>query len=389
MGKMACGGVESTVMNHYRHIDRSRVQFDFIVDSDSTSIPQQEIEALGGRIFLVPPYKHLHSYIKECTHIFAEIKPHIVHAHLNALSVFPLYAAKRAGIPVRIAHSHSTSNPDEPLRNIMKNTLKHFAHAYPTEFAACSDHAARWLFGDALVDDGGVHIINNALEIDDFAFSDNTRASTRDSLGIQPDQPVIGCVGRMSSQKNQLFAEDIFAQVLNSRPDALLVFAGDGPLMGKVQAHAKELGIVPSVRFLGIRNDIVQLYQAFDVLLFPSLYEGLGMAAIEAQTADLPVLASTEVPAETRIVHDLIQYLPLDDGPAVWAEKLLSLIMRANSRSGKTRINRGEQIAMQGYDIHESAAKLCQWYCELASLEQGVPRSAVLKSTEGHEHGSE
>lgn len=377
MGKMAGGGVEATVMNHYRHIDRDRVQFDFIVDANSTSVPKQEIESMGGRVFIVPPYKRLSAYVKECTRLFIQIKPDIVHSHVNALSVFPLYAAKRAGVPIRIAHSHSTSNPQEHLRNGAKAILKRFAKIYPTNYAACSAHAARWLFGDLSSDNGDVKLIKNALPLQDFSFSPENRNQVRENLGITPDQFVVGCVGRMSSQKNQLFAEDVFSQLHAKDPNALILFAGDGPLMEQVRRHAAELGITASVRFLGIRDDIPELYQAMDALLFPSLYEGLGMASIEAQAADLPVLASTEVPGETRLIPELIEYLSLDEPPSVWAEHLLSVATQINTQPGhpdRLRKNRSSCIAAAGYDIDDSAIELCTWYCELVSA-QDTPRA--------------
>lgn len=127
VGRMMGGGVEATVMNHYRHIDRSRIQFDFIVQNDSTVVPEDEIKALGGRVFTIPSYKHLSAYINACEQLFCDLKPTIVHSHMNALSVFPLGAAKRAGVPVRIAHSHSTSNPREYTKTAVKMALRPFA----------------------------------------------------------------------------------------------------------------------------------------------------------------------------------------------------------------------------------------------------------------------
>ncbi|PLS23808.1 glycosyltransferase, partial [Bifidobacterium imperatoris] len=138
VGRMMGGGVEATVMNHYRHVDHDRVQFDFIVQDDSTVVPAEEIESLGGRVFEIPSYKRLPAYMKACERLFRELRPSIVHSHMNSLSVFPLKAAKDADVPVRIAHSHSTSNPREYAKTAMKMVLRPFSRVYPTHYAACS-----------------------------------------------------------------------------------------------------------------------------------------------------------------------------------------------------------------------------------------------------------
>lgn len=141
VGKMVGGGVEAVVMNYYRHIDHSKVQFDFLVDSDSTLVPRDEIESLGGRVFEIPPYQHVVKYQRELQRLYKQEGWNIVHSHINALSVFPLRAAKKAGVPVRIAHSHSMSGKGEFAKNVVKGFLKLFSTRYPTNLAACTEHA--------------------------------------------------------------------------------------------------------------------------------------------------------------------------------------------------------------------------------------------------------
>jgi glycosyltransferase involved in cell wall biosynthesis len=278
VGRMMGGGVEATVMNHYRHIDHSRIQFDFIVQNDSTVVPEDEIKALGGRVFTIPSYKHLSAYINACEQLFCDLKPTIVHSHMNALSVFPLGAAKRAGVPVRIAHSHSTSNPREYTKTAVKMALRPFAKVYPTHYAACSHYTAQWLFGEKLDAAGKVRIIRNAIEPEIFRFNPMVRAAKRAELGVADNQLLIGQVGRMCFQKNQLFTLDVFKQVLECHPNAVLALAGDGDMMKQVQARIHELGLERSVRMLGVRNDISSLYQALDVLAFPSTHQGADTA---------------------------------------------------------------------------------------------------------------
>ena len=166
MGKWVGGGVEAVIMNYYKHIDRTKVQFDFICDSDSTNIPYEEIEKLGGRVILCPPYQNLFKYIKFLTKLFKENKYTIIHSNINVLSVFPLYAAKKAKVPVRIAHSHSTSNKKEWKKNIVKNILRPFSKRYATDYFACSELAGRYMFGDKTFNEGKVTVINNAIDLD-------------------------------------------------------------------------------------------------------------------------------------------------------------------------------------------------------------------------------
>lgn len=367
MGHMIGGGVEATVMNHYRHIDRNRVQFDFIVDSDSTVVPRREIESLGGRVFVVPPYRRLARYMKACEALFRETEPDIVHSNINALSVFPLAAARRAGVRVCIAHSHSTANARDYKKTLLKTLLKPFAQAEPTHLAACSRYSARWLFGDAAVNAGRVHIIKNAIDLDHFTFSPEVRAHKRVELGAREGQLVIGQVGRMCFQKNQMFTLDVFKELVRLRSDAMLVFAGDGELMGAVRAKARELSLEQSVRFLGQRDDIAELYQAFDVTVLPSMYEGFGMVAVEAEATGLPVVASDQVPDEARVVPALFDVLPLGD-PRRWVKAVAGVDVR-DERVSETQI-----VNSAGYRIEDSADEMCHWYQSLLADPIGVSR---------------
>ncbi|NMM99125.1 glycosyl transferase [Bifidobacterium sp. DSM 109959] len=354
------GGVEATVMNHYRHIDRDKVQFDFIVQDDSTVVPVDEIESLGGRVFTIPSYKQLPLYIKECEKLFRKLHPVIVHSHMNALSVFPLGAAKRAGVPVRIAHSHSTSNPREYAKTAVKMCLRPFSRVYPTHYAACSHYTAQWLFGSQLDKAGKVKIIRNAIEPETFHFNAAVRAAKRSELGIGDNQLLIGQVGRMCFQKNQLFTLDVFKQVLERRPDAILALAGDGDMMDEVRKRIHELGIERSVKVLGIRKDMNQLCQAFDVLALPSTYEGLSVVAVEAQTAGLPILASTNVSKETDVIPGLIQFIPLKN-KAQWINAMVSAPVAEQHQDTHNLIRQA------GYDITNSAQQLSGWYQKLFS----------------------
>lgn len=175
IGKWLGGGVESVVMNYYRHIDRSKIQFDFICDEDSTNIPYDEINSLGGKVILIPPYQKVIKYHNELKKVLKDGNYKIVHSHINTLSVFSLWAAKSAGVPVRIAHSHSTTNKKEKKKNLMKQVLKHFSKVFATDYMCCSELAGRWLFGDKEYDRGNVYLLNNAIDLDKFKYDENIR----------------------------------------------------------------------------------------------------------------------------------------------------------------------------------------------------------------------
>lgn len=359
VGRMMGGGVEATVMNHYRHIDRSQVQFDFIVQTDSTVVPKDEIESLGGRVFYVPPYSNPVKYVNACRKLFQQIHPRIVHSHMNAVSVFTLMAAKQAGVPVRIAHSHSTSNPNEKAKTLVKNVLRPFSKVYPTHLAACSEYAARWLFGDQVVDAKQVHIIHNAIDIDRFTFNSQSRAIKRDELGVGDSQLLIGQVGRICFQKNQTFTIKVFSELLKNNPSAVLAIVGDGD-DSELRKEIHDLRIERNVKLLGIRDDVADYYSAFDILAFPSTYEGLGMASIEAQAADLPVVCSDEVPKEADLIPSLVRRISLDAGFESWVS---AFDVHESDASG--RISHAQEMAKRGYAIHLSAAELAHWYEEL------------------------
>lgn len=348
VGKMVGGGVEQVVMNYYRHVDRSKVQFDFIVDADSTLVPREEIGSLGGRVFEIPPYQRPIAYQRALVALFREERWPIVHSHVNALSVFPLRAAKRAGVPVRIAHSHSTSGRGEHARNALKWVLRRFSRVYPTNLAACGVYAGEWLFGKGV----NFEIVYNAIELDRFRFNPSARAEVRTELGIQDEVLVIGHIGRFVTQKNHAFLLEVFDRLVRSGVDAVLVLAGDGPLRPVVECKVRELGLFGRVRLLGQRGDTNRLYQAFDVFCLPSFYEGLGMVAVEAEASGLPCILSDAVP-EDADPADTAVFLPTDNAE-VWAD-----IITAHDTASRRDV---ESSAFVNYDIELAAPKLTGWY---------------------------
>lgn len=358
VGKWNGGGVESVVMNYYKNIDRKKYQIDFLCDSDSTNIPYDDIKKMGGEVILIPPYQKVFKYQKFLTNLFKEKKYNIVHSHINALSIFPLRAAKKAGVPIRIAHSHSTTSKAEFKRNLLKNILKPFSKIYATDYFCCSELAGRWLFGDKTYDDNKVFLLNNAIDVDKFKYDKNIRNQKRTELGIDDETLVLGHIGRFVNVKNHTFIIDIFNEIKNNNDNSCLILAGQGPLMEEIKQKVSELNLENKVKFLGQISDTNKLYQALDVFLLPSLYEGLPVVGVEAQVSGLLCEFSDTITCETKIL-DTTRFNSLNLSAKEWADIILEDL------KDYKRQNVVDKITKKNFNIKTEAKKLEEKYEEL------------------------
>lgn len=357
MGKWVGGGVEAVIMNYYRNIDRTKIQFDFICDSDSTNIPYDEIKKLGGKVIICPPYQKVLKYEKFLIDLFKKNNYKIVHSNINALSVFPLRAAKKAGVPIRIAHSHSTSNKKEWKKNLVKNILKPFSKVYANKYMCCSELAGRWLFGNKEYDKGTVYLLNNAIDLDKYKYDEKIRNSKRKELKIKPSTFVVGHIGRFVEQKNHRFLIDIFNEIHKKNNDSLLLLAGQGPLMDEMKEKVHNLGLDDNVQFLGQRKDANELYQAFDLFLLPSLYEGLPLVGVEAQASGNLCYLSNDMTKEAKVL-DSTKFMSLDNTAEEWANAIL--LDAKNYKKHNTK----EEVSKYGFNIEKEAEKLENKYYE-------------------------
>ncbi len=358
VGKWLGGGVEAVVMNYYKHIDRSKIQFDFICDEDSTNIPYEEIEKFGGKVILIPPYQKVFKYHKTLKKVLKEGNYKIVHSHINTLSVFSLFAAKRAGIPIRIAHSHSTTNKKEKKRNLMKQVLRPLSKLFATDYMCCSEYAGRWLFGNKEYDKGNVYLLNNAIDIDAFKYDENIRKQIREELNIKDDTLVIGHVGRFVEQKNHTFLIDIFNEIHKQNDNSILMLVGQGPLKEMIEEKVSKLGLKDYVMFLGQRNDTNKLYQAMDVFVLPSLYEGLPVVGVEAQASGLLCILSDEMTKETKVLGTT-KFKSINKPALEWSNDIL------NNYKEYSRENQNDNITKSGFNIEEEGKKLEEEYIRL------------------------
>lgn len=348
------GGAETMVMNYYRHIDRTKVQFDFLVHREQRGAYDDEIERMGGRIHrMCPVYPQNFSRYKRDLRTFFRAHPEykIIHSHMSELGYFAFREAERQGVPVRICHAHNAPHGFD-AKMIIRTYFKKRMMPYLTHLFMCGEESGKWLYGEK--NKSRFIMLNNAIDAAVYSFDASKRQEMRRQLDLT-DELVVGHVGRFNPQKNHPFLLDIFTSLLKKEPDAVLLLVGGGEGMPKIQAKAQELGIAERVRFLGVRSDVADLMQAMDVFVFPSLYEGLPVTMVEAQASGLPCIISDKVPPECILTEGLVNIMPLSASPEAWAEKIL--VKRAIPRT-----DRHEEIAAHGFDISTEAVKLQEFY---------------------------
>lgn len=346
---MGRGGLETMLMNYYRHIDRTQVQFDFLVHREYDGDYGDEIKQLGGMIYHLPALNPFSNKYKDELGKFFDEHPEyrIIHVHQDCLSSVILKIAEHHGVKVRIAHSHCASQ-DKNIKYPIKMFYQRFIPKYATDLMACGDNAGKWMFRGA-----PFIVLNNAIDVSAYIFDPAKRVKQRAELGIKPNELLIGHVGRFFPPKNHDFIIDIFNNV-QKKTNAKLVLVGDGELRAQIQAKVSQLGLSEKVIFTGIRSDVADLLQAMDVFVFPSNYEGLPVTMIEAQAAGLPCVISDKVPIECKKT-DLVKQLPLKDTAEAWSDLILKV-------ASTERRNTYEEIAEAGFDVNENAAWLQQYY---------------------------
>ena len=346
------GGLETMLMNYYRQIDRTRMQFDFLTHREYDGDYGEEIKQLGGKLYHLPvlnPFSP--SYRKQLGDFFDSHPEYkIVHVHQDCLSGVVLHVAKQHGVPVRIAHSHG-ANQIRDIKYPIKLVYRHFIARYATKLMSCGENAGKWMFCGAPFE-----ILSNAIPAADYTFREERKKIQRAIWKIQPDELLVGHVGSFTIPKNHPYLLEIFWEIQKKTP-AKLMIVGDGNLRQGIEEKIRNLGLEDKVILTGLRSDVGELLQAMDVFVFPSLYEGLPMTLVEAQASGLPCLISDKVPIECKMT-DAVQQLSLEDSPTIWAE-------RAIEAAKMPRKNTYEEIRAAGYDIVENAKRLQIMYEEM------------------------
>ena len=351
VNNMHRAGLETMIMNYYRNIDRTKIQFDFLMHREERSDYDDEIEALGGKIYRAPRLypQNYPAYFRFMKRFFADHPEYqIVHSHIDAMSYLPLSAAKKAGVPIRIAHSHNTAI-DMDFKYPLKQYFRWRIGRVTTNCLACGRDAGKFLFKK-----NDVTVIPNAIDADSFLYDEETRSTMRCELGIQ-DRFVVGHIGRFSKQKNHSFLLDVFYEIQKSKPEAILLLIGTGEMENSVKEKAERMQISDKVLFLGVRSDVAKLYAAMDVFLMPSLYEGIPVVGIEAQFSDLSCFFSTGVPEEVAFSKNCL-FLELKLSARDWANVIL-----LHERERRKRA----PFLDSCYRIENSAQGLQQYYFNL------------------------
>lgn len=350
--RMEPAGVQSFLMNLYRSIDKSKVQFDFLVHYKEHQFYDDEIRSMGGQIykFSVRENYNLALYKRQLRRFFAGHDEYtVLHGHMETLSGIWMKEAERAGIPTRIAHSHTAGfgkGPKAAVREVFRRQYP----LYATDLFACSKAA-----GDFMFPGRAYRLIPNAIDVQRYTFRAKVRSEVRAELGIDEDTLVVGHIGRFHRSKNQLFLLEIMSELSSLMHSCQLIIAGDGEERSAIEAKIAELGINDCVRLLGKRQDACRLYQAFDAFVLPSHFEGMPLVGIEAQASGCPSFFSTGVSPETGIT-DLATFIPLDSGPRLWAQKIAGFKLR------NPRPHYATEVSSAGFDVRGLARTMERFY---------------------------
>ncbi|SFH07636.1 Glycosyltransferase involved in cell wall bisynthesis [Desulfotomaculum arcticum] len=351
------GGLEAFLMNVYRNIDRAKLQFDFMVHTEEKCAHDAEIHSLGGEIYSVPVRgKGIAANKQALNDFFAAHKEYkIIHQHASSLTyIEPLKAAKKHGVPVRIIHSHNTKQGGSRLHRYIHLVNRLFIKDYATDFFACSDLAAKWMYSVKQYHKGDFKIICNGIEINKFVFNEATRKRVRDEFNIQ-NKFLVGHVGRFQPQKNHDFLIDIFKAIHEKDNNSVLMLIGEGELRLEILKKVEQLELKDAVIFTGIRSDVIDLLQAMDVFVFPSLHEGLPVALVESQAAGLMCMVSDVITKQVNIT-ELVNNLELSRSADFWAK---TIIEKAGNYKRK---DTSKLIKDGGFDIKVVAEELLRFY---------------------------
>lgn len=351
-------GAETMLMNIYRHIDREKLQFDFVVHTDRPCAFDDEIRALGGRIYACPEYTGFNqrAYSRWWRNFFKEHPEYkVLHCHPARVAPTVLSQARRAGVRT-VVHSHNTDTGNG-VRRLILSFLQRGIRGGADRYLACSKPAAEWLFGKKIAASESCYVLNNGIEPELYKYDPNVRSEMRLELGIS-DKTVIGHTGRFNEVKNHSYIIDVFAEYKKLDPESVLLLAGDGPLRRQTEIKAESLGLADSVIFTGASSRVPELLSAMDVFIMPSLFEGLPLSIIEAQASGLNCLASDGIPADCNITG-AVTFMPLRAGADEWAKKLSELVNPAD------RADRTGTVAAAGYDVTKNAAWMEDFYLGL------------------------
>lgn len=358
LGTTNLGGAESRIMELYRNMDREKVQFDFLVHTDKEGHYSAEIRELGGKIYSVPRFnvKNYHAYRNALVRFLAENNDYAaIHGHMTSTAAIYLPIAKKAGIPITIAHARS-AGVDKGVKGLVTKIIRFPLKKRADYLFTCSEEAGVAVYGKKAVRQGKVWTIPNAIDTERFCFNSSVREKMRQELGLA-DKFVIGHVGRFGFMKNHAYLIEVFHEICKMRDDAALVLIGKGELESEIRQKVQGLGLSEKVHFLGTQSNVEDYYQAFDYFVFPSIFEGLPGSVAEAQAAGLYCLVSDKVTREAALT-DLAVYHSVDEPPSLWAQEI-----QKNEKAAMNRKDMRREIKEKGFDVKIQAKQMAEFYC--------------------------
>lgn len=364
VGKLNIGGAESRIMDLYRNVDRTKIQFDFMQHTTEKCAYQDEVESLGGHVYNVPRFKiyNIISYKKSWKNFFKEHPEiQIVHGHMTSTAGIYLPIAHKYAKAYTIAHARS-AGVDKGLKGELTKLLRKNLSDKCDQCFTCSKLAGEAVYGLKAVNDGKVKVIPNAIDVSKFVYNEEKRKEIRQQYKIPQDAFVIGHVGRFDEVKNHEYLLKIFNECHKAKKNFRLMLVGDGILKTQIQQRARELGIEESVIFTGNQKQVSDYYQAFDFFLLPSFYEGLPGTAIEAQVSGIYGIISDTVTAES-IVTDLMCQMSIELPPKTWADEILKI---ENEQKHNKRFSHDKEVRKAGFDVKDQAQRISEFYIGVA-----------------------
>lgn len=363
MGGLKRGGLETFAMNVYHAIDRTKIQFDFLLTQVTDGDYEEEARRMGANIYYLPARNNgIKAYEQSLDLFFKEHHDYIaVHEHISSLtSIRPIYYAKKYGIPVRVLHSHSSSI-QKSLRFHWLHTILHYVNKpkvakWATHYLGCSDKALDWAYKYTGIR-SRAHMINNGIDTEKYMYNSLIRTEVRREFNISLDDFVIGHVGRFIPLKNQTFLVDILEQIHKDDSTAKLLLIGEGETLDAVKNKVASKDLQDFVVFTGVRSDVFRLMQAMDIFVMPSWFEGLPVSLVEAQASGLPIVSSATISRDVDITQT-IQFKSIEESAEDWAHSIL--LLRANHQ----RSNNLDKIIEAGFDSKTAVEQLIAIYTQ-------------------------
>lgn len=367
IGSLGIGGSQSFVMSIYRKIDKSKVQFDFIIDHPEMDYYAEEIESLGGKIYRFNSFngRNYHSLKKKWDSFFTlhpEYK--ILHCHVRSYSSIFIPIAKKHGIKV-VIHSHNDSN-GRGFKALIKNILQLPLRFECDYYMACSQKAGRWLFGNRICSTDRFMVVKNAIDTNTFLYNEKSRNKIRRKFNIA-DKFVLGFVARVTEQKNPLFVIEVMKELLRYDKDAVLLFVGDGELLERTKEKALKYGINNSIIFTGAQTEIGEILSAIDYYVLPSSWEGFGISLIEAEASGVNCICSLAIQPEALIIKEGVKQIDVALGARRWADEIVKTHLNDRSMVSKKA---SDIIKLRGFDIADNTNFFLSFYHEIIGAEE-------------------